>query len=187
MICRKCDNHISTGTKCFQCGYDNGAELTPSLEAQAKKYRRSPILVAAVSLFVAVDIFKTTMNIADALGNRELFLSLIDKSIMNLFIISRHVFYVPMVPNPIYPAIQIAVISIDILLLLACVVKLDKRAFRAYIGLTVLEAIMQIPSPVLTYMAMIPFILRGVLLLVVYMTDVKRWKSVIDANASKRF
>jgi len=144
-----------------------------------KKYRRSPVLVAVFSLFAIVDVYKIALNIGLISGNSQFVVKLnmnIFFYFTKIFIISQQVIYIPFVPNPLHGIIQIAVILVDVLLLYICITKLEKRAFQAYIGLTALIAVMQIPGPVLTSYALTAFILKGILLFALYLTDVRRWE-----------
>ena len=155
-----------------------------------KDYKRSPVLIIVMSLFVLVGLYRIAVNII-AVSNYEI-----------LTAASYIKYYFPQIPyiNPrfvnlpfqmlpqIRAAINIAEISFGIFLLCICMIKLKKWAFKAYVVLTAAEAIMQlisVISDIITYKPymispislisyyMYAFIIKGILLLVVYLFVVK--------------
>ncbi|MCL2772862.1 MAG: hypothetical protein FWD71_05890 [Oscillospiraceae bacterium] len=182
MICRKCGNHITSGTKCFQCGYDNSDGLAAEKQTPTKVYKRTPVLIAVMSLFVCIDIMKILVNIGVILNIRVL-TALLD-NVYHFTGLSIRYWVIPhkfeILPIPIekmpYQAwifMQIPFILIGILLSCICIVKLKKWVFEVYTGLTVLSAVIQISR-----YSIIPFMLKFLLLLVVYIVDVRRWKKL---------
>ena len=180
MICKKCDNPINSGTKCLHCGYDNNDAVTEENPTPAKVYKRTPVLIAVMLLFIAVDIIKILINIGGIFDIQLLkYLNVNIHLSTGLGIRSWVVPYVfeiiPVItfanmPIQVYYIIQIPFILVYILLLCMCMFKLKKWAFNAYVGLMVCYFIIQISS-----YAMVAFISKFLLLLVVYIVDVKRW------------
>jgi len=60
MICKKCESRINSGTKCFQCGYDNAESLTDS-DTPAKRRRSIPLIVFML-LFIAQNVFLIVLS-----------------------------------------------------------------------------------------------------------------------------
>ena len=88
-----------------------------------------------------------------------------------------------------------AVISFDIFLLVMCVAKLSKLAFKGYIGLTVSLAVLRIITVFINAIlweanvfgsiryAVTPFIIKGILLFVIYVFNGKSFGG-INSNES---
>ena len=51
MICKKCEQRINTGTKCFQCGYDSQKD-----ELQVEQYDAAAVEAKKKEIFIKVGI-----------------------------------------------------------------------------------------------------------------------------------
>ena len=81
MTCRRCENRIRTGTKCFQCGFDISKGLPPVQSAAKAKNRRSPALYGATVLFIILGVIMLITNIGvvfriPALANMTIWLTI---------------------------------------------------------------------------------------------------------------
>ena len=177
MICKKCETRINLGTKCFQCGYDSD-ELIPSLPVTEKKYKRSPILVASMLIFIGIGVIIILSRIGFVLHIIPL---------INITIIFPGVFRVPIItpfvavsgiPGIIRDLITIAVAFLDIVLCIF-ILKLNKRAFKVYVWLVVIGVVLQlvnwISSPIMIVGILVPYLLKGLLLLLIHNVDGKHF------------
>lgn len=184
MICRKCETLINSGTKCFQCGLDNNA--APTTATPAKKHKGNPVLISVMALFIVIGIV-TILSMAGVilsiapLAMMKITLFQLLGMLINTFFIS-----IPGVNVSILAVITIAVAVLDIALCIF-IIKLKKQAFKAYVGLTVVTIIIRaftylfiIPFvPAVFLGIMKPFLVKGVLLFVVYIVDGKRvWEGI---------
>lgn len=147
------------------------------------KYKRGPVLILVMSFYMVVGFVKIIINIT---------LPYSRVAQMATSFINNRVLFIPFpLPYPIRHILEIAAISVGIILLYMCMVKLKKQAFTIYAVLTAVEAVMQLldaffyiikyqsynigPPATVIYSRMFPFVVRGVLLLIVYVLDVKHF------------
>jgi len=182
MICKKCKKYISLGTKCFQCGYENSSELPG--KKQAKAYKKTPVLIAVMALFVVVDVVKIIVNIG-IFFDIWVLSALLDK-FYRLTGLSIRSWVIPKIfeilpislaklPYQVFYLIQIPFLLGCIGLLYLCMAKLKKWTFNVYVGLTFWSAIVQ-----LSRYSVVPFILKFLLLTLVYIFDVRRWGKTVS-------
>ena len=186
MTCRKCENRINTGTKCYQCGYDNAGPLENFSTKSKNKNRRSPVLIAFMSLFIILAVISILSSIGVLLNMPGL--AMITVFFTLIFRISNSIFHVsiPFIPYQINAIISIAVAVFEIYLCIS-MLRLRKRALKAYVILIVVLGILQILNmpfmlagltesvsilPIM-FSLLLPFILKGLLLFIVNMTDGK--------------
>jgi len=179
MMCRKCESRINTGTKCYQCGHDNSKPLILN-PAKSKKNKKGPVLIAVMSLFILLAVITIAANIGAILRIPEL--ANITLIFPILFGIPNNIFFVniPFMPYPINPIITIGVAIFEIFLCIS-ILRLEKKAFKIYVGLIIILSGLQLIN-ILSLLAygifnlfrmLLAFILKGLLLLVVHMTDGK--------------
>jgi len=184
IICKKCENRITTGTKCYQCGYDisKGLPLDYTADKNKNKKKRSPVLIGIMTLFILFNIIPLLSDIGILIGNLDLI------NLTTLFSIltgiTNSVFFVniPVINPKILAVITIAVILFDIILCVY-IIGLKKWAFKAYIGLTVIGSVLRIADTILIitvapwviFRVLQLFIIKGVLLFIVYIIDGKHF------------
>ena len=180
MICRKCESRINSGTKCYQCGYENddNKRILTQNSANSKKNKRSPALIVIILLFIVLGILTVVSSVGLIIGDMVLanltaLLSFLSGISNSLFFV-----YIPYIPFTILAGITIIVAILDIVLCMF-ILGLKKRAFQAYGVLIIIGGIMKIINnisivfyaPVFIFGQIFPFVLKGLLLFVIYKTD----------------
>lgn len=144
-----------------------------------KAYKRTPVLIAVMSLFILVDIIRILVNIGDIFDIqvlKELHVNIAVSTGLGIrsWVVPYAFEFLPIsfakLPFYVYCIVQIPFISGYILLLCLCMFKLKKWAFDAYVGFTFCYFIIQISS-----YTMVSFMLKFLLLFLVYIVDVRRW------------
>ena len=178
MTCRRCENRIRTGTKCFQCGFDISKGLPPVQSAAKAKSRRSPALYGVTALFMILGIIMLITNLGAVLNIPELANMTIWLTIM--FRMSNAIFFIniPFLPGIVSAVIGMIVAAAQIILSIGILGR-SKQAFNIYAGLLAGQGVIQIiglfrlvlfAPPALLYIFW-PYILKGVLLWIIYKTD----------------
>jgi len=190
MICKKCEGRINTGVKCFSCGYDNANPFT-DLNA-AKKYKRSPVLIGIMSLFIILALVTIISRIGVFAGNPALASFTVIFSILTG--VSNSIFFV-YIPGVHYMALAVLTIAVAVAEIALCVsiLKLEKRALKIYSGLLIgvtalrlIASINMIMWPVALFRMLMPYLLKILLLFLVYKTDGRHFGSsaLIDEPVS---
>ena len=179
MICKKCDSRINAGAKCFHCGYDTG-NLASVLETPAKKYRRSPALLAGGSLLIIIGIlqvlYMTSLIFGFIPGLR------IITVLAHILPNATFMFYfsIPGVHFAILAGITVIAAAADVLVMCAFMLSMKNQAVKAYVGLTVAGAAVRaltsaIFSPWIIFSMLSPFIFKSIILFVIYKIDGKHF------------
>ena len=178
MICKKCESRLNMGAKCFQCGFDNNS--APIVSAGKVKSKRSPVIIAVMSLFIFLSVIMIAQSIGiifriPALANLTFLFTMLTGVSNSIFFIG-----IPGVHYLVSVIITLAVAVFEIVLCIG-ILKLEKRAFKMYARLTVARIIWQMivsirviliwPASLFTILA--PYFLKCLLLFIVYMTDGK--------------
>jgi hypothetical protein len=157
--------------------------LTSTSTISAKR-KRGPVLIAVMSLFILVGIIIIISNIGmitqnPALANLTiLFPMLFGVANVPVFVSIPGVHYL------IIAGITIAVALLDITLCIFIIVSLKKEVFKIYVGLAAVGAFLRILNIIPLIIAwgnplgtlwfqLFPFVLKGILLVVINMTDGK--------------
>ena len=181
MTCRKCEIRINTGTKCFQCGYDVSKGPIQNSKATAKN-KRSPMLIGITGLFIIFSVIMITANLGvifriPVLANMTILLTFITG-------ISNNIFFITLPGmNGVASGVIGAAVGVFQIILCVGILRLQRRAFNIYVGLTAAQAIMQVLGLLLILIfnpmgivgILWPYILKGALLLVIYKTDSKHF------------
>ena len=185
MICKKCETRVNSGTKCFQCGYDNSnGNNVPAAPVSSvpPAYKRSPVLIASMSLFIIVGIIIILSRIGFIL--RITPLTQITAVFPVVFRVSSLMYFVdiPVMPFTIRHMrsfITIAAAALDIALCILMLWKLNKRAFKAYVWLTTIGGFLQlvrwISFPTMIIGVLLPYLVKGLLLLIIHNLDGKHF------------
>jgi len=192
MICKKCEGRINSGAKCFNCGFDSSQPLVNS--AVSKKHKRSPALIGIMSLFIMMSIISIVSTIGGltgnmALANMTLILVLLTGINNSIFFIS-----IPGVPYMI-PAVLTIAVSVLQIYLCVRILCLNKRAFKIYAGVTVARGILNVITsisliiyPAVLFRMFTPYLVIGLLLLIVYKIEGKHFSGskFIDESVSAK-
>ena len=118
MTCRKCENSITTGTKCFQCGYDASREQPQNFLHKSKYYRSRPLTVF-MCLNIAIHIIMILLSV---------FLLSVDNLLVQIL------------------AVILIAESVFGIVLCVFILRLKKWAFNIYIGLSIVNAVIRLLS-----------------------------------------
>ncbi|MCL2158471.1 MAG: hypothetical protein FWH48_03595 [Oscillospiraceae bacterium] len=188
MICRKCDNKIQNGTKCAQCGYDNSEiAIAAAQNPKPEKKQKPLVLIIVSSLFVLLALIKILSRIGAIFGNAAL--ANITTFFPIVLGISNSIFSVD-IPGVHYivPAVITMAVAIFEIALCVNMFKIKTWVFGAYALLICATGVLRmindairllsIPDANINIMgslgySIFPFFVQGLLLVVVYMIDVK--------------
>ena len=199
MICKKCDHRINTGAKCMHCGYDNSESnktQTQNLEAAKKrKTRKGPVTIAVMVLFALLGVLTVLSQLGIIAGNGALAnLTLFFPYFLGL---SNSIFTFA-IPGH-YLIVAVVTISVAVFEIVLCVniFRQNKWAYKAYAVVIAAGGVLRVVSDAVRIGAIpeanvvgsviysiVPFILKGILLILVYMIDGKHGGIPIDEPAS---
>ena len=149
MTCDKCGSAINSGTKCFNCGYDNKNVRMPS-QKFLNKALSSPSAYRSMRLTVFMFLF-IALNIV-------------------LILLSARIFFNDEIQQggKILAGISAGLMAADTILCIF-ILRLKKWAFNLYIGLNIINCVLRL----IAYFDIFTVIFRGLLLYFIFRNDVE--------------